>query len=138
MCAFVLSFVPSLAWADEPSVVTWAKQRVDAGLVRPLAEQEHDRRGFSRSRPPPRERRVRVTQATPVHDKSGRTFVPFAIDVRFGKSEWHENDILGCVYRGSGALFVKVGDGYRPAAVLLGKEVDPVPGVCEAAPPARA
>ena len=64
--------------------------------------------------------------------------MPFAIDVRFGKSEWHENDIVGCVYRGSGALFVKVGDGYRPAAFLLGKEVDPVPGVCEAAPPPRA
>lgn len=89
---------------------------------------------FSRSRPPPRERRVRVIQATVSLDKGGRPFVPFAIDVRFG-SEWHENDIVGCVYRGSGKLFVKRGDQYRPAAFLLGKNADPVAGVCEAAPP---
>jgi hypothetical protein len=79
---------------------------------------------------------VRVIQATALTDKSGRAFVPFAIDVRFG-GEWRENDIVGCVYRGSGALFVKYGDQYRPAAFLLGKNLDPVAGVCEAAPSAR-
>ena len=59
--------------------------------------------------------------------------MPFAIDVRFG-SDWHENDVVGCVYTGSGSLFVKKGDAYRPAAFLLGKDVAPVAGVCEAAP----
>lgn len=130
-CALVLSFVPSLARADEPSLVAWVQQRVDDELIKPLAKHEGSR--FSRSRPVPHERRVRVIQATVSLDKSGRAFVPFAIDVRFG-SEWHENDVVGCVYRASGVLFVKRGDSYRPAAFLLGKNVESVAGVCEAAP----
>jgi hypothetical protein len=118
--------------ADDPSLAAWAEHRVEEGLVRPLASTEGSR--FSRSRPPPRERRVRVTQATVSVDKSGRPFVPFAVDVRFG-SEWRANDIVGCVYRNTGELFVKRGNAYRPAAFLLGKNVEPVGGVCEAAPP---
>jgi hypothetical protein len=89
---------------------------------------------FSRSRPEPRERRVRVTEVAVSVDKRGRAFVPFAIDVRFGAG-WHENDVVGCAYRASGDLFVKNGDAYRPAAFLLGKNLRPVADVCEAAPP---
>jgi hypothetical protein len=126
----VLSLLPSLASADEPSLVGWVHRRVETGLVKPLAEKEEHR--FSRARPAPRERRVRAIQASVAVDKSGRPFVPFAIDVRFG-SEWHKDDVIGCVYRESGDLFVKRGDAYRPAAFLLGKNVDPVAGVCEAA-----
>jgi hypothetical protein len=129
--ALVLSFVPSLALADEPSLVERARHRVETGLVKPLAQQEGSR--FSRARPPPRERRVRITSATATADKDGRSFVPFAIDVRFG-SEWRENDVVGCVYTASGDLFVKRGDAYRPAAFLLGKNVEPVAGACEGAP----
>jgi hypothetical protein len=77
---------------------------------------------------------VRVVQTTATLDKTGRSFVPFAIDVRFGSEEWHENDVVGCAYTGSGDLFVKRGDAYRPASFLLGKNVDPVAGVCEAGP----
>ena len=132
-CAFVLSSVPSLAWADE-SLALWAQRRVEQGLVKPLGERGGSR--FSRERPMPHERRVRVLQATTLVDKSGKQFLPFAIDVRFG-GEWHENDIVGCVYRGSGNLFVKLGDQYWSAALLLGKKSDPVTGVCEAAPAAR-
>jgi hypothetical protein len=99
--------------------------------VKPLADLESHR--FSRARPPPRERRVRAVQTTATLDKSGRPFVPFAIDVRFG-SEWHENDIVGCAYTGSGNLFVKRGDTYRPASFLLGKNDAPVSDVCVAAP----
>lgn len=131
-CAFALSSVPSLAWGDEPSLTEWAQRRVGEGLLQPLAAREGGSR-FSRSRPMPRERRVRVIQATTSLDKAGHAFVPFAIDVRFG-SEWRENDIVGCVYRGSGKLFVKSGEQYRPAAFLLGKNVEPVAGVCEVAP----
>ena len=76
---------------------------------------------------------MRVTQSTGTLDKSGRPFLAFAIDVRFG-SEWHENDIVGCAYTGSGDLFVKKGNSYRPSAFLLGKNLQPVAGVCEAAP----
>jgi hypothetical protein len=130
--AFVLSFVPSLALADEPSLVEWTTRRVEDGLVKPLVKLEGNR--FSRSRPAPRERRVRVLQPTATLDKQSRAFVPFAVDVRFGDSQWHEGDVVGCAYRGSGNLYVKVGDGYRPAAFLLGKNVQAVPGACEAAP----
>jgi hypothetical protein len=127
--AFVLSLVPSFALAAEPSLVEWARQRVENGLVKPLGERDGSR--FSRERPAPRERRVRVLKDTVTPDKAGRNFVPFAIDVRYGE-EWKE-DIVGCVYEGSGNLFVKRGDAYRPAAFLLGKKAEPVPNVCREA-----
>ncbi len=127
----VLSFVPSLALADEPSLVEWAEHRIDAGIVKPLAEREGSR--FSRSRPPPHERRIRVNEASLSKDRRGRSFVAFAIDVRFG-GDWQKDDIVGCVYTGSGDLFVKRGDGYRAAAFLFGKKADPVGGVCTPAP----
>jgi len=57
---------------------------------------------------------------------------PFAVDVRFG-GEW-KSDIAGCVYAGSGNLFVTRGEEYRPAEFLRGRKADPFPGVCEPAP----
>ncbi len=81
---------------------------------------------------------MRVTQTTESRDKNGRTYLTFAVDARFGDAEWKENDIVGCVYKGSGEVFVQRGDSYRPAAFLLGKNVEPVPGVCVPAPPPRA
>jgi hypothetical protein len=130
-CPFVLSLA-SVASADE-SLVNWAEHRIDEGIVKPLAKREGGSR-FSRERPPPRERRVRVLASTLSRDKNGRSFVAFAIDVRFG-SDWQQNDIVGCAYRESGNLFVKTGDAYRPATFLLGKNVTAVAGACEAAPP---
>ena len=56
--------------------------------------------------------------------------------IRFG-GEWHQDDIVGCAYPGTGDLYVKRGDEYRPAAFLLGKNVESVAGVCESAPRAR-
>jgi hypothetical protein len=131
VCALALSSIPSLAPADEPTIAERAQLRVEAGLVKPLAERESNR--FSRARPAPRERRVRITSSTPSTDRSGRSFLPFAIDVRFG-SEWRENDIVGCVYVPNRDIFVKRGDSYRPSAFLLGENVEPVAGVCEAVP----
>jgi hypothetical protein len=127
----LLSSAPALVAAAEPSLVEWARRRVDEALVKPLAQAQGKR--FSRARPPPRERRVRVTQATALRDASGRAFVPFAVDVRFG-SEWQRDDIVGCVYRESGDVFVKRGDAHRPAAFLLGKDAAPVAGACATAP----
>ena len=124
--------VPSLALAADPPLAEWARQRIESGLVKPLAEHEREGSVFSRGRPPARERRVRVLATTLSRDKNGGGFVPFAIDVRFG-DKWQE-DILGCAYRGDGKLFVKRGDAYRPAEFLLGKNVQPVPDVCQAAP----
>ena len=132
LCVFVLSFVPSLATADEPSLVDWTQHRVEAGIIKPLGERAGSR--FSRSRPPPHESRVRVTQTTLSRDMQGHDFVPFSVDVRFGAGNWQRDDIIGCVYRASGNLFVKRGDAYFPASLLLGKKVDPVSGVCQAAP----
>jgi hypothetical protein len=134
--AFVLSLVTPHASAADAPLSDWVKNRVEQGLLKPLRESEDS--SFSRRRPPPRERRVRVSAAGPVSDKQGREFVAFAVDVRFGSDQWRENDIVGCVYRKSGELFVKNGDSYRPAAFLLGKDLKPVAGVCEAAPPPRA
>ena len=131
--AVALALVPSLAWAEE-SLAQWAQRRVDEGIVRPLAEKSAQRSKFSRAARAPIERRARITRTSPLVDKRGREFLPFAIDVRFG-SDWREDQTLGCVYRHSGELFVKNADEYRPAAYLLGKNVGPVAGVCEAAPP---
>jgi hypothetical protein len=131
--ALALSLVPSLAAAGEPSLSSWVERRVGEGLVKPLAKHEEGGSRFSRSRPPPRERRVRALQTAASADQRARAFVPFAVDVRFGSGEWREGDILGCVYRSSGDIFVQIGDEFRPAAFLLGKEVEPVKGVCVAA-----
>ena len=137
MCAFALSLAPSFASADEPSLAAQTERRVEDGLLKPLAEFENNASRFSRVRPLPRERRVRVTQATSTLDNAGRPFVTFAVDVRFKGEEWRENDVVGCAYAKSGELFVKRGDAYRPAASLFGKRAEPVAGVCQAAGAAR-
>jgi hypothetical protein len=102
--------------------------------VKPLVDLESH--SFSRRRPPPSERRARVLESTATLDKNGRAFFSFAIDIRFGSSDWRENDIVGCAYTGTGHLFVKRGDAYRPVAFLFGKNEGPVSDVCVAAPPA--
>jgi hypothetical protein len=114
-------------------LLDWAQRRVEKGLLQPLAASEGSRARFSRARAAPRERRARITQSTASVDKRGRAFVPFAIDVRFG-ADWRNDDMVGCVYRGSNELFVKRRDAYRPAAFLFGKQAEPVAGACEAAP----
>lgn len=128
--AFVLC-APSLALADE-TLADWVKRRVNDGLVGPLAKRDEGRSRFSRSRPPPRERRVRVIRASTTTDGHGRGFVPFAVDVRFGSGEWRKDDVVGCAYRQTGELFVKIGEEYRPAAFLLGQDVPAVAGACRA------
>jgi hypothetical protein len=128
----LLSSLSSFALADEPSAAEKAQHRVEQGIIKPMKQQEGHH--FSRSRPAPREFRARVTSTTETADKSGKTFLTFAVDVRFG-SEWQENDIVGCAYTASGDLYVKRGTEYRPAAFLLGKNAAPVAGVCEAPAP---
>lgn len=128
---FVLSLSPSLATADEPTLAEWTQRRVETGLLKPLAERSSR---FSRSRPPPHESRVRVSHTAPSRDAQGREFVAFSVDIRYGNGDWQLDDIVGCAYRQSGALFVKSGEPYFPAALLLGKRVAPAPGACEPAP----
>lgn len=131
--ALIFLVIPSLASADE-SLVGWARGCVEKGIVTPLSLLEHQTSIFSRARPAPRERRIRVLQPTVTNDKSGRGFVPFAVDSRYAGGDWQTDDIVGCVYAGKGDLYVKRGDGYRPAEYLFGKNADAVPGACEAAP----
>lgn len=137
LSAFALSSLPSLAAADEPTNAEWTKRRVQEDLVQPLQAKENNRSRFSRSRPPPSERRVRVTKDTVTSDAKGRNFLTYAVDIRYGfgsQGQWNENDVTGCVYRGTGEVYVKVGEAYRPVGFLLGKKVEPVAGVCTAAP----
>jgi hypothetical protein len=129
--AFVLSLAPSPASADAPSLADWARGCVEKGIVTPLSQREVSI--FSRARPVPSERRVRVLQETAIQGKDGRGFVPFAVDIRYLGGDWRADDIVGCVYVGKGDLFVRRGDGYRPAEFLFGKNADVVPGACEAA-----
>ncbi len=128
LSVLALLLVPSAASADDPPAAV-VQRRVEKGLLEPLAQKEKERSRFSRLRMPPQERRVRVTQASVSIDASGRAYMAFAVDVRRG-NEWHENDVVGCGYTQTGALFVKRGDEYRPAEILLGKDVDVAPSVC--------
>lgn len=132
LCASALLCVPQLASAEDEQPAAFAARRVQDGLLQPLAANDAHVSRFSRAAMPPMERRVRVTQEAPRVDKSGRAFLTFAVDNRFGKS-WRENAIVGCAYLGSGELFVKLGASHRPAAVLLGKRGDAVSGACEEA-----
>ncbi len=110
------------------------QQHIEADFVKPLTAHEQDTSRFSRMRMPPREHRVRMTQTTTSLDSSGRAFLSFAIDSKFTGGDWQENQITGCVYTEKGDMFVKVGDGYRPASYFLGTVADPVAGACVAAP----
>jgi hypothetical protein len=55
--------------------------------------------------------------------------VRFAVDARHGfgtadgDAPWRLADITGCVYLDRSQVFIKKGDEYRPAALLLGKNV---------------
>lgn len=124
---FVPSFAP-LAHADEPASNKWAKDCVKHRLLDPLAQQESKRSPFSRGAPPPDERRVSVLSTEFAKDQSGREFLPFEVAARHDES-WH-TAFAGCVVRGSGDVFIQVGDEYMPAGYLLGKNVEPVAGVC--------
>ncbi len=130
LTSFLVSFslLTSLAVAEEPSVKKWAERRVQDGLLTPLAKKESERSKFSRVRQVTRERRLVILQKELSRDEKGRAFVVFRADARFG-DEW-QSDIRGCVYRGSGQIFVQRGSEYRPSEFLLGKNVKAVSGVC--------
>ena len=107
------------------------QQHIEADFLKPLLAHDQNTSRFSRMRPPPRERRVRMPQQTPSLDASKRAFLPFAIDGKYSGGTWEENQITGCVYPDKGDMFVKIGDGYRPASFLLGASAYAVAGACE-------
>ena len=128
--------------ADEPdSAATSAQKVVETRIVKPLQAKELRLSRFSRARPMPTARRVRVLEEAPVKDAKGAAFMTFAIDTRRGlaaladetEAGWHRGDLSGCVYS-TGDIFVKLGDETFPAEVLLGKKVTAVgKDVCRAA-----
>jgi hypothetical protein len=105
-------------------------------LLTPRANAEAQRSKFSRSRPVPRERRVRVLSERTEQDMLGLPFVRFAIDEHsplYEGDAWHESNV-GCVYPESGKVYVRQGDDYFPASSLLGAHVKPRPGACRNVP----
>lgn len=109
-----------------------ATSLVEAQLIQPLAAKERKQSRFSRARLPPSERRVRMANAKPQRDSNGEAFVTFAVDSRGGWDDssdapWQTATISGCVYPGRGAVFIKRGNAFHPAAAALGKKTTPSP-----------
>jgi hypothetical protein len=137
---------PSAPEAAAPTaVMIAAASTVRAKLLAPLATREQAQSRFSRGRLPPRVRRVRILDAQPRKDALGAAFVAFAVDERHGMSAlteplekeagWTEGALTGCVYLDGGGVFVKRGDAFRPAELLLGKKLPAAPAhVCQGEP----
>ena len=105
-------------------------------LLTPLAAREAARSRYSRAAPPAAERRLRMLDAKPIADTRGAAYVGFAVDARYGlgAGRWQVGVITGCVYPESGEVYVRYGDSFRAAGVLLGKKTPPAAGhVCRAA-----
>ena len=119
LLVFLLASAPRAS--ENPEVLVQKK------LLKPLAAREAMRSGYSRARPPAVERRLRVLDAAAIADGHGGAFVGFAVDARYGRraGRWQESVITGCVYAGSGEVYVRYGDAFRQAGVLLGKVTPP-------------
>jgi hypothetical protein len=96
---------------------------VQKKLLTPLASREEARSRYSRAAPVAADRRVRTLDRAPITDAKGGAFVGFTVDARygFGEGSWRANVIRGCVYPETGEVFVRYGDSFRAASVLLGK-----------------
>jgi hypothetical protein len=126
---------PMRSGAKDSPVVAAVKKE----LIKPLALKDASRSKYSRVPSPPADRQVRVPDAAPKTDKNGKQFVNFVVDAKQW-DEWNRAAMSGCVYPDSGEVFVKRGDGFRPAAQFVGaggKKVSnkddadvPADGVC--------
>jgi hypothetical protein len=104
---------------------------VETQLLKPLAEREARRSRFTRASIPPRVRQVRVLDRERSTDGRGAEFAPFAVDERsvvFARqvaddsTRWRKDAIVGCVYPLRGEIFIKRGDKFFGASLLLGKK----------------
>jgi hypothetical protein len=117
---------------------------VEKQLVKPLAEKEARRSRFSRAYIPPLARRVRVPDRERSTDGRGAEFAAFAVDERSGvfarladddSSRWRKDAIVGCVYPARDEIFIRRGDKFFDAGLLLGKKTAPADDtVCRPAP----
>jgi len=121
-----------------------AEAVVQQQLVKRLAEKEANRNRFSRSYIPPQARRVRVLDRERSTDGRGAEFVAFAVDERSGvlsrlaaddADRWRKDAIVGCVYPARDEFFIKRGDKFFGAGLLLGKRTAAADDtVCRPAP----
>ena len=117
---------------------------VEKQLVKPLAEKEARRSRFSRAYIPPQARRVRVVDRERSTDARGAEFVTFAVDERSrgfapraadDSGRWREGAIVGCVYPARDEVFIKRGDKFFQAGLLLGQKTAAADdAVCRPAP----
>lgn len=107
-------------------------------LLKPLKVVDEHQARMSRALLPPQARRVRILDAQPHKDGEGREFVAFTMDIRSGLGKkdderaWRKDVFQGCVYPATREIFVKRGEGYRAARILLGKKTEAAPKhVCQ-------
>lgn len=136
---------PLAAKAEESPPPATAEQQkaqslVQNKLVTPLSAKESERSRFSRVLRPAPVMRVRMTAPEPQKDAAGAAYMSFAVDTCYGFRRtadcWQKAAITGCVYPGSGQIFVQRGTDYFPAEIMLGKRAGQAATVC--APPTLA
>jgi hypothetical protein len=119
------------ASATPPDAEAAAAAVVEKQLVKPLGEKEARRNRFSRSYIPPQARQVRVLDGERATDGRGAAFVAFAVDERSqvlvprgadDARRWRKDAIVGCVYPAEGEVFIKRGDKFFAARLLLGQK----------------
>lgn len=107
------------SFASDALSVT-AETQIQKALIEPLADKEQNQGRFTRGRQPVQARRIRLLDSDPLKDADGKAFVTFAVDARRGR-----DTLTGCVYPGTGAVFVLRSGVYYPAASMLGKKTKP-------------
>jgi hypothetical protein len=125
-----------------------ATATVEKHLVKPLAQKEARRSRFTRAYIPPHARRVRVLDHERSTDGRGAEFVAFAVDERSGgfapqetndSRRWRKDAIVGCVYPARGEIFIKRGEEFFAAGLLLGQKTAAADDtICRPAPRAQA
>ena len=136
---------PEAQNAAPPSpAVAEAEAVVEKQLVKPLGEKESRRSHFSRSYIPPQVRRVRVLDRERSIDGRGAAFAAFAVDEQSralarraadDSGRWRKDTIVGCVYPARDEVFIKRGDKFFDAGMLLGKKTTAADDtVCRPAP----
>jgi hypothetical protein len=133
----------SAAHAEPPRAVDEAevKALVEKVMLTPRAKADAKRSKFSRARPIPLERRVRVLSRESELDARGAEFVRFAIDQRSpfdDVDEWQEGRMVGCVYLSARKVFVQRGSGYVLISNRTGTDGKVQPGACTSAAQASA
>jgi hypothetical protein len=133
---------PDAQSGAQPTAEAAATAVVEKQLVKPLTQKEAKQDRFSRAYIPPQARRVRILDQQRSTDGRGAAFVAFAIDARArglarkeaDDSGWRKDAIVGCVYPARDEVFIKRGDKFFGARLLLGQKTAADEAVCRPAP----